>query len=42
MKGVYSSPDNLLDRTSQRALFPDNTYGVDSAAATRRSSRPDL
>jgi len=30
MKGAYSSPDNLLDRTSRRAVFPDNTYGVDS------------
>ncbi|XP_021276904.1 presequence protease 2, chloroplastic/mitochondrial-like [Herrania umbratica] len=30
MKGVYSQPDNLLGRTAQRALFPDNTYGVDS------------
>ncbi|CAK9153808.1 unnamed protein product [Ilex paraguariensis] len=30
MKGVYSQPDNILGRTSQQALFPDNTYGVDS------------
>ncbi|KAH7422556.1 hypothetical protein KP509_12G014200 [Ceratopteris richardii] len=30
MKGVYSQPDNLLGRVSQQALFPDNTYGVDS------------
>jgi Zn-dependent M16 (insulinase) family peptidase len=30
MKGVYSSPDSLLGRESQRSLFPDNTYGVDS------------
>jgi len=30
MKGVYSSPDALLGRTAQQALFPDNTYGVDS------------
>jgi len=30
MKGVYSSPDALLYRASQRALFPDNAYGVDS------------
>lgn len=30
MKGVYSSPDSLLNRESQRVLFPDNTYGVDS------------
>ena len=30
MKGVYSSSDSLLQRESQRSLFPDNTYGVDS------------
>lgn len=30
MKGVYSSPDSLLGRATQQALFPDNTYGVDS------------
>lgn len=30
MKGAYSSPDGLLGRYSQEALFPDNTYGVDS------------
>ncbi|KAK6946132.1 Peptidase M16C associated [Dillenia turbinata] len=36
MKGVYSQPDNLLGRTAQQAsflllaLFPNNTYGVDS------------
>lgn len=30
MKGVYSSPDSLLNRESQRSIFPDTTYGVDS------------
>jgi Zn-dependent M16 (insulinase) family peptidase len=30
MKGVYSSPDSVYNRDIQRALFPDNTYGVDS------------
>lgn len=30
MKGVYSSPDSLLNRASQRSIFPDNTYAVDS------------
>eukprot|EP00252_Welwitschia_mirabilis_P014933 TRINITY_DN33002_c0_g1_i1.p1 TRINITY_DN33002_c0_g1~~TRINITY_DN33002_c0_g1_i1.p1 ORF type:complete len:1080 (+),score=244.90 TRINITY_DN33002_c0_g1_i1:116-3355(+) len=30
MKGVYSQPENILGRISQQALFPDNTYGVDS------------
>lgn len=30
MKGVYSSPDSLMGRGAQQALFPDNTYGVDS------------
>jgi len=30
MKGVYSSPDSLLNRAAQRSIFPDTTYGVDS------------
>lgn len=30
MKGVYSSADSLLTRASQRSLFTDNTYAVDS------------
>ncbi len=30
MKGAYSSPDNLLYRTSQQSLFTDNAYGYDS------------
>jgi presequence protease len=30
MKGNYSSPDNLVSRYSQQALFPDNLYGLDS------------
>mmetsp|Transcript_15469 Transcript_15469/g.23722 ORF Transcript_15469/g.23722 Transcript_15469/m.23722 type:complete len:1104 (+) Transcript_15469:54-3365(+) len=30
MKGVYSSSDSLLMRESQRSIFPDNTYSVDS------------
>lgn len=30
MKGAYSSPDNLLYRTSEQSLFPDNAYGFDS------------
>lgn len=30
MKGAYSSPDNLIGRYSQRTLFPDNVYGLDS------------
>lgn len=30
MKGVYSSPNSLLTRESQRSIFPDNTYSVDS------------
>lgn len=30
MKGVYSSPDSVLAEQSQRAIFPDNTYGLDS------------
>jgi hypothetical protein len=30
MKGVYSSPDSVLGREIQQALFPSNAYGVDS------------
>eukprot|EP00526_Cylindrotheca_closterium_P029130 CAMPEP_0113619276 /NCGR_PEP_ID=MMETSP0017_2-20120614/9784_1 /TAXON_ID=2856 /ORGANISM="Cylindrotheca closterium" /LENGTH=1074 /DNA_ID=CAMNT_0000528841 /DNA_START=49 /DNA_END=3273 /DNA_ORIENTATION=- /assembly_acc=CAM_ASM_000147 len=30
MKGVYSSSDSRLSRASQRSIFPDTTYGVDS------------
>ena len=30
MKGQYSSPDYLLYRASQAALFPDTTYGLSS------------
>lgn len=30
MKGVYSSSDSLLGRESQRSMFPDTTYAVDS------------
>jgi Zn-dependent M16 (insulinase) family peptidase len=30
MKGVYSSPEQLLGRETQTALFPENTYFVDS------------
>jgi Zn-dependent M16 (insulinase) family peptidase len=40
MKGVYSSPDSLLYRTSQQALFPDTAYGVDSGGDP--SVIPDL
>jgi hypothetical protein len=40
MKGAYGSPDNLLYRYSQQALFPDNAYGVDSGGDPR--SIPDL
>ncbi|KAG7011662.1 Presequence protease 1, chloroplastic/mitochondrial, partial [Cucurbita argyrosperma subsp. argyrosperma] len=35
MKGVYSQPDNILGRVTQQALFPDNTYGVDSGGDPR-------
>lgn len=35
MKGVYSQPDNILGRIAQQALFPDNTYGVDSGGDPR-------
>ncbi|MDX1414581.1 MAG: insulinase family protein [Candidatus Promineifilaceae bacterium] len=40
MKGVYSSPDNLLQRYSQQTLFPDNTYQYDSGGDP--SDIPDL
>ncbi len=30
MKGAYSSPDSVLAEFSQRLLFPDTAYGVDS------------
>jgi presequence protease len=30
MKGAYSSPEGVLDEAVQHALFPDNTYGLDS------------
>ena len=39
MKGVYSSPDSLMGCTTQQALFPDNTYGVDSGGDPPRSRR---
>jgi Zn-dependent M16 (insulinase) family peptidase len=35
MKGVYSSPDSLLMRASQRSIFPANTYSVDSGGDPR-------
>ncbi|MCH5264394.1 MAG: insulinase family protein [Lachnospiraceae bacterium] len=30
MKGVFSSPDQLLERNIQQSLFPDTAYGVES------------
>lgn len=40
MKGVYSSPDNLINEYSLRSLFPDNAYGLDSGGDPRHI--PDL
>jgi Zn-dependent M16 (insulinase) family peptidase len=40
MKGAYQSPDGLLGRYSQEALFPYNTYGVDSGGDPQHI--PDL
>jgi presequence protease len=40
MKGVYSSADSLLSRASQRSLFIDNTYSVDSGGDP--AAIPDL
>lgn len=30
MKGVYSQPDSVMNRATQEAVFPSNTYNVDS------------
>lgn len=30
MKGAFSSPDDVLDREIMNALYPDNSYGVES------------
>jgi len=35
MKGVYSSPEALMSRAAQQALFPENTYAVDSGGDPR-------
>ncbi|MBW7881646.1 MAG: insulinase family protein, partial [Caldilineaceae bacterium] len=35
MKGVYSSPDAVLNRAAQHALFPDNAYSFDSGGDPR-------
>jgi presequence protease len=35
MKGAYSSPENLLGRVTQEALYPDTTYGFDSGGDPR-------
>ena len=40
MKGVYSSPDSVLYKVAQEAMFPDNCYGVDSGGDP--SAIPDL
>ncbi len=40
MKGVFSSPDQLLDRLVQKSLFPDNAYGVESGGEPE--AIPDL
>ena len=40
MKGSYSSPDNRLNELSQRSLFPDTVYGLDSGGDPRHI--PDL
>jgi presequence protease len=40
MKGNYSSPDSLLSEFSQRSLYPDTTYGVDSGGEPKHI--PDL
>ena len=40
MKGVYSSPDSLLNEYTQQSLFPDTTYGLDSGG--KPSEIPNL
>ena len=40
MKGVFSSPEQLLVRNIQQSLFPDTTYGVESGGDP--ASIPDL
>ena len=35
MKGVYSSPDELLSRYTFQSLFPDTTYGFESGGDPR-------
>jgi presequence protease len=35
MKGAYSSPDSVLSEWSQRGLFPDTVYGLDSGGDPR-------
>ncbi|MFA6809709.1 MAG: insulinase family protein [Desulfoplanes sp.] len=40
MKGVYSSPDSLLDEYSQHALFPDTLYSLESGGHPAKI--PDL
>lgn len=40
MKGVFSSPTQLLDRNIQQSLFPDTAYGVESGGDP--AAIPDL
>lgn len=40
MKGAFSSPDGVLARWSQQALFPDTVYGVESGGDPKHI--PDL
>src|SRR4051794_6343396 len=40
MKGVYSSPEVILDVWSEKSLFPDTTYGVESGGNPKHI--PDL
>lgn len=40
MKGVYSQPDSMNGTITQQALFPDNSYSVDSGG--NPSVIPDL
>jgi Zn-dependent M16 (insulinase) family peptidase len=39
MKGSYSSPDDLPTEFSQRSLFPDTVYGLDSGGDPQHTPR---
>jgi hypothetical protein len=42
MKGSYSSPDDRLNEFSQRSLFPEAVYGLDSGGRSSAHPGSDL